>query len=57
MAEIEKAKRQGEQSRQPIAFLFDYIAKQNGDDSFEAHKYPSLLINLNGVISIRLSDP
>jgi len=57
MAEIEKAKRRGEQTRHPIAFLLGYIAKLNGDDTFEAHKYPTMLINLNSEISIRISDP
>ena len=57
LAEMEKAKQRGEQTKQPMAFVFDYFAKLNGDDMFEAHKYPALLTNLNSVISIRISDP
>ena len=35
----------------------DWIAQQNGEDQFEAHRYPMVFINLGGVKTLKISDP
>ena len=57
LAEIEKAKRRGEQTTGPINSTLKVIAKRNGEERFEAHKYPVLGLNLNSKINLAISDP
>ena len=37
--------------------MFDYYARKNGGEMFEAHKYPIQALNMNCQIYMVLSDP
>ena len=37
--------------------MMEWLAHKNGEDRFEAHKYPLVAQNLLGVITLRVSDP
>ena len=41
----------------PDCELMNWIAQQNGEDRFEAHRYPMVLINMGGVPTLKISDP
>ena len=35
----------------------NWIAQQNGEDQFEAHRYPMVFVNIGGVRTLKISDP
>ena len=37
--------------------MMEWLAHKNGEDRFEAHKYPLVAINLLSVITLKVSDP
>ena len=37
--------------------MMEWLAHKNGEDRFEAHKYPMVAINLLSVITLKVSDP
>ena len=37
--------------------MMEWLAHKNGEDRFEAHKYPMVAVNLLSVITLRVSDP
>ena len=41
----------------PDCELMKWLAQQNGEDQFEPHRYPMVLINLGGVPVLKISDP
>ena len=37
--------------------MMEWLAHKNGEERFEAHKYPLVAVNLLSVITLKVSDP
>ena len=37
--------------------MMEWLAQKNGEDRFEAHKYPLVAVNLLSVITLKIGDP